>query len=182
SSSIRDNVMESLSGVQGDNSVKIFGPDLRHLEDLAYQVKNRLEGIRGIGDSVGIYRIMGQSNLEFRVDRKKCARWGINVADVNNVIDGAVRGRALTQMIEGEKTFDVTPRWPAKDRQDLSSILEIPVDVIANQVTAGSAPGAAQSPFTGASAGRSSYGLRLAAPGLAGSGGDRRLTRLLPPA
>src|SRR5439155_3320383 len=144
SSYIRDNVMESLSGVQGDNSVKIFGPDLRHLEELAYQVKNRLEGIRGIGDSVGIYRIMGQSNHEFRVDRKKCARWGINVADVNNVIDGAVRGRALTQMIEGEKTFDVTPRWPAKDRQDLSSILEIPVDVVANQVTAGSAPGAAQ--------------------------------------
>src|SRR5262249_55664938 len=124
---------------------------------------------RGIGDSVGIYRIMGQSNLEFRVDRKKCARWGINVADVNNVVDGAVRGRALTQMIEGEKTFDVTPRWPMKDRQDLSSILEIPVDVVANQVTPGSAPGVAQSPFTGPSAGPSPYGSGMPAPALTGN-------------
>src|SRR5262249_27351847 len=180
SSYIRDNVMESLSGVEGDNSVKIFGPDLRRLEELAYQVKSRLEGIRGIGDSVGIYRIMGQSNLEFRVDRKKCARWGINVADVNNVIDGAVRGKALTQMIEGEKTFDVTPRWPAKDREDLSSILEMPVDVLANQVTPGSAPGVAASPFSGASVGPSPYGSGTPAPALSGNVGNATYNAFLP--
>src|SRR5207253_502842 len=65
SQNIRDNVMESLSGVKGDNSIKIFGPDLSKLEDLATAVKLRLEDVKGIGETVGVFRIMGQSNLEF---------------------------------------------------------------------------------------------------------------------
>src|SRR6202011_2620744 len=85
---IRDNVMEAISGVKGDNSVKIYGPDLDKLEALAERVKNKLVEIRGIYD-LGIYRIMGQSNLEFAVDKEKCKRWGIQVADVNNVINSA---------------------------------------------------------------------------------------------
>jgi cobalt-zinc-cadmium resistance protein CzcA len=96
SRNIRDNVMEALSGVKGDNSVKIFGPDLDKLEELAEKVRNRLEKVRGIGANVGIFHIMGRSNLEFRVDRGKCERWGVAVADVNNVINTAVRGQAFT--------------------------------------------------------------------------------------
>src|SRR5207245_8385893 len=82
---IRDNVMESLSGVKGDNSVKIIGPDLEELERLAEQVKNTLDGITGI-ENVGVFRIQGQSNLEFPVNRAACNTWGISVADVHNVI------------------------------------------------------------------------------------------------
>src|SRR5205085_4750232 len=84
---IRDNVMEALSGVQGDNSIKIIGPDLVELERIAERVKDRLEHVRGIGPgNVDIFRIMGQTNVEFVVDREKCKRWGVQVADVNNVI------------------------------------------------------------------------------------------------
>src|SRR5262249_27160485 len=124
---IRDNVMEAISGVKGDNSVKIYGPDLAKLEELAHKTKNILSGIHGLYD-IGIFRIMGQPNLEFAVDKEKCNRWGMHVADVNNVIDSAVHGKALTQMVEGEKTFDITLRWALQRREDESSILEIPVD------------------------------------------------------
>src|SRR5207244_12063197 len=70
---IRDNVMESLSGVKGDNSVKIIGPDLEELERLAEQVKNILDGIPGI-ENAGVFRIKGQPNLEFDVNRERCNR------------------------------------------------------------------------------------------------------------
>jgi cobalt-zinc-cadmium resistance protein CzcA len=180
SQNIRDNVMEALSGVKGDNSVKIFGPDLTKLEDLAEKVKQRLEQVRGIGENVGIFRLMGQSDLVFRVDRKKCERWGINVADVNNVIDTAVRGKAMTQMVEGEKLIDITLRWPQKDRSDPSAILDIPVDVIANQVTPGLAPGAPQTPLTGPNTGVSPQGTVVPMPSLSGSTNNALYSNFLP--
>src|SRR5438093_490124 len=96
SQNIRDNVMESLSGVKGDNSVKIIGPDLEELERLAEQVRRTLEGIAGI-ENVGVFRIQGQSNLEFPVSRSACNLWGISVADVHNVIQTALGGKAFTQ-------------------------------------------------------------------------------------
>jgi len=154
---IRDNVMEAISGVKGDNSVKIYGPDLDKLEELAEKTKNTLATIKGL-DGLGIYRIMGQSNLEFAVDKEKCKRWGVQVADVNNVINTAVHGNAMTQMVEGEKLFDVTLRWPMVLRQDQSSVLEIPVDIINNTLTPGSVPGAQQTTITGPSTGPSSTG------------------------
>ena len=113
---IRDNVMEAISGVKGDNCVKIYGPDLDELEELAEQDQDRdCRKIQGLHD-LGIYRIMGQSNLEFAVDKEKCKRWGVQVADVNNVINTAVHGNAMTQMVEGEKLFDITLRWPLARR------------------------------------------------------------------
>jgi heavy metal efflux system protein len=166
---IRDNVMEALSGVQGDNSVKIFGPDLATLEAVAEKVKDRLATVRGIEDRTGIFRIMGQTDLEFRVDRDKCKYWGVSVNDVNNVITSALRGQALTQMVEGEKFFDITVRWPPHRRQDLSAILEIPVDVTNNQVAQGSASNSTQTVFSGPSAGPVSSGLGTALPSLFGN-------------
>ena len=154
---IRDNVMEAISGVKGDNSVKIYGPDLEELERLAEKVKNELAQVRGLYD-LGIYRIMGQSNLEFAVDKDKCKRWGVQVADVNNVINSAVHGAPFTQMIEGEKTFDVTLRWPMFHRQDQSSILEIPVDIGNNSLSQGSIPGTQQTTITGPQTGPSATG------------------------
>jgi cobalt-zinc-cadmium resistance protein CzcA len=142
---IRDNVTEAMAGVKGDNSVKIFGPDLEKLEDLADQLKNILRDISGI-EEVGVYSIMGQSNLEFRIDLDKCARWGVSAADVNNVIQSAVGGKAFTLMIEGEKTFDISIRWPNALRGSETSILDIPLDVTNNQVVVASGPGPIPSP------------------------------------
>jgi cobalt-zinc-cadmium resistance protein CzcA len=167
---IRDNVMEALSGVQGDNSVKIIGPDLAELEKLADKVKERMETVRGIGhDNVGIFRLMGQSNIEFRVDRTKCKRWGVSVGDVNNVLNTAVGGNAVSQMVEGEKFFDITLRWPKFRRDDLTAILNIPVDITNNQVTSTVAAAAAQTLFTGPSVGPATIGTALAMPAQGGS-------------
>jgi heavy metal efflux system protein len=166
---IRDNVMEAISGVKGDNSVKIYGPDLVKLEELAEQTKNVLLNIHGLFD-IGVFRIMGQSNLEFAVDMEKCKHWGVQVADVNNVIDSAVHGKALTQMVEGEKTFDITLRWPYYRRQDEASILEIPVDIGNNQVPASFQPGSQQTTVAGSSTGPSSSGTSVANPAVIGTG------------
>jgi cobalt-zinc-cadmium resistance protein CzcA len=145
SQNIRDNVMESLSGVKGDNSLKIFGPDLEALEDLADKVKNKLRTVRGI-KNVGVFNIVGQTNLEFRIDLDKCKRWGVSAADVNNVVQTALGGKAFATMIEGEKMFDVTVRWPAWRRGSESSILDIPVDITNNQVIVAAGPGMTPSP------------------------------------
>src|SRR5439155_17546316 len=138
-------------------SVKIYGPDLDRLEDLAEKTKNALTKVHGIYDA-GIYRIMGQSNLEFAVDKDKCKYWGIQVADVNAVINSAVHGAAMTQMVEGEKTFDITLRWPKHRREDQESLLEIPVDVQNNQVTSGSNPMSGATRWTGSQSGPSTAG------------------------
>ncbi len=131
---IRDNVLETLSGVKGENAVKIFGPDLDKLEEIAENVKATLSGVPGIVN-VGIFRIKGQANLEFAVDRAKCAQWNVSVADVQNVLSTAVGGKSLTQVVEGEKKFDVTLRWPERLRHNEETILDIPVEVIRNRVT-----------------------------------------------
>jgi heavy metal efflux system protein len=160
---IRDNVMEAISGVKGDNSVKIYGPDLEQLEALADKTKDVLNGIDGISDP-GIYRIMGQSNLEFAVDKDKCKYWGVQVADVNAVINSAVHGAAATQMVEGEKTFDITLRWPRKRRDDAEAILDIPVDIQNNQLTSGSSPAVGQTQWRGQQTGPSTTGSSLPNP------------------
>src|SRR4029079_2877714 len=133
---IRDNVMESLSGVKGENSVKIIGPDLDKLEKLAVQFRNVLSRVPGVSDP-GIFRIKGQTNLSFPIDRGKCALWGVNVADVEDVIETAVGGMHLSEMVEGERRFDITLRWPEELRKTADDILEIPVDIVKNTVTEG---------------------------------------------
>jgi cobalt-zinc-cadmium resistance protein CzcA len=130
---IRDNVMEALSGVKGENSIKVFGPDLDKLEELAEKIKEMLSAVKGV-DNAGVFRTQGQSNLEFPVDRRKCARWNVSVADVENVIAAAVGGKAATRMTEGGKTFDVTIRYPEALRNNEQAILNIPVEVTGNQV------------------------------------------------
>jgi cobalt-zinc-cadmium resistance protein CzcA len=149
---IRDNVMESLSGVKGDNSVKIIGPDLHKLEEIAEQVKAILSDVPGMKE-VGVFHVLGQPNLELPVDRDKCKQWGVSVADVNAVISAAVGGKAVSQMVEGEKSFDVTLRWPPPLRKSLADILNIPVDITNNMVTPGYIGGTSQTPQTGATVG-----------------------------
>ncbi|MGA2706356.1 MAG: efflux RND transporter permease subunit, partial [Isosphaeraceae bacterium] len=133
SQNIRDNVLEALSGVKGDNSLKIFGPDLDQLELLAEKAKNILQDVPGVAN-VGIFHVRGTSHLEFRVDPEKCQKWGLSTADVNNVVSSAVGAKAMSSMVEGEKLFDISVRWPKWRRSSETSILDIPVDIINNQV------------------------------------------------
>jgi len=164
---IRDNVMEAISGVKGDNCVKIYGPDLAKLEELAEKTKNELARIPGLHD-LGIYHIMGQSNFEFVVDKEKCKRYGVQVGDVNNVVNTAVHGAPLTQMVEGEKTFDITLRWPQVRRQDEKSILDIPVDISNLTLTPTAASQTQQTPFTGVGSNPSATGTQIPRPTLIG--------------
>jgi cobalt-zinc-cadmium resistance protein CzcA len=171
---IRDNVMESLSGVKGDNSVKIIGPDLDVLEETAAKVKAALEArdengepkVRGVA-SVGIFRIKGLANLEFRPDPAKVRRFGISTADVNAVID-AIRGNAVTQVVEGEKRWDLVVRWPERLRNSEAAIKNLSVDVQNNNVTPGLVGGTSPTPLTAASIGLSAAGTSLAGPAFFG--------------
>jgi cobalt-zinc-cadmium resistance protein CzcA len=133
SQNIRDNVLEALSGIKGDNSLKIFGPDIDQLELLATKAKNILQGIQGVAN-VGIFHVRGASHLEFRVDPEKCQKWGVMTADVNNVVSSAMGASPMSTMVEGEKRFDISVRWPRWRRSDETSILDIPVDIVNNQV------------------------------------------------
>jgi cobalt-zinc-cadmium resistance protein CzcA len=168
SQNIRDNVMESISGVKGDNSVKIFGPDLEELQRLAGQVEARLEGIPGVED-VGVLEVMGQPNLEIPWDPDKCKRWGVTVADLQNVIQTAVGGQPFSTMIEGEKRFDVTLRWPQPLRDNVRAILDVPVDVINNQVASSYQPAVGPNRAIGGAVGLTTYGSTNPGPSIFGS-------------
>ncbi len=125
---IRDNVEEALSGVKGANSVKLFGTDLVKLEEVAAKVANQLRSVRGI-ENVGVFHIVGQPSLEIRIDRRACARYGVNVADVEAVVQVAVGGKTFSQMVEGEKLYDIVLRLPEAFRDDPDVIARIPIDV-----------------------------------------------------
>jgi cobalt-zinc-cadmium resistance protein CzcA len=165
---IRDNVLEVLSGVQGENSVKIIGPELTELERLGKQVATAIGDVRGIKD-VGLYRIMGQTILELPIDRQKCSLWNISVADALNVVETAIGGKVASTMIEGEKTFDITLRWPKALRADETAILDIPVDVTDHVVTGGSTGDLDPTTQTGAGRGVSSIGSVSTMPSPTGS-------------
>lgn len=170
SQQIRDNVMEVLSGVQGENSVKIIGNDLDRLEQLGQQIDSALRRIPGIAD-VGVYRIKGQTNLEFPIDLRKCAYYNVTVTDVEHVVQTAVAGLPVTRMIEGERSYDITLRWPERLRSDEEMILNIPVDVTSNRVTSSSSM-IEQTASTGPAAGLSAMGTSRFMPSITGSALD----------
>jgi cobalt-zinc-cadmium resistance protein CzcA len=118
---ISDNMEEAVSGVKGELSVKLYGDDLRTLEHKAEEIQAQMEVIKGIHD-LGIFRIIGQPNLNYTVDRAAAARWGINVADIQDAIQTAVGANALTQVQQGEARFDVTLRYQQQFRDTREAI------------------------------------------------------------
>ena len=121
---ISDNMEEAVSGVKGELAVKLYGDDLRTLERTAETIQSQMATVRGVSD-LGIFRIVGQPNLNFKVDRDSAARWGINVADIQDAIQTAVGSNAVTQVQQGEARFDVTLRYqkPYRDtRQAIENI------------------------------------------------------------
>ncbi|SIN98835.1 cobalt-zinc-cadmium resistance protein CzcA [Singulisphaera sp. GP187] len=133
---IRDNVDEALSGVKGANSVKLSGNDLKILEEKGQQLVNVLRTVRGI-ENVGLFHIVGQPNMEIDINRAACARYGVNVADVERVVQVTIGGRAFSQMVEGEKLYDIVLRLPDELRDDPTVIGRIPIDVPGNDAGEG---------------------------------------------
>jgi RNA polymerase sigma factor (sigma-70 family) len=125
----------------GAGLLKIIGPDFEKLERLAGKARGELQELAGVS-GVHVRHVLGKTRLVFRVDPDKCARWGVSVADVNKFIAAALGGQGPSHMAEGEKLFDVVIRWPKGPRTNETSILDIPVDVVNNQVVPASGPGA----------------------------------------
>jgi cobalt-zinc-cadmium resistance protein CzcA len=126
SQNIEDNVEEAVSGVKGENSIKLFGPDLRILEDKSDEIAQRVEKVPGIQD-VGVFHQLGQPNLLVKVDRERCARYGLAPNDVNTIVQAAIGGQVATTILEGERRFDLVVRLLPEYREDETRIRSIPV-------------------------------------------------------
>jgi cobalt-zinc-cadmium resistance protein CzcA len=121
---IEDNMEEAVSGVKGELATKVYGDDLHVLEDKANQVAAIMSHIKGITD-LGVFQVTGQPDLDFVVDRQAAARWGINVADVQDAIQTAVGGNALTQVLRGEQVYNLTLRYLPQYRDTSEAIKDI---------------------------------------------------------
>jgi len=123
---IEDNIEEGISGVKGVNSVKIIGPNLEVLTKLAEQVRDQMSAVRGITD-LGIFPVLGQPNLNIKVDRAKAARYGLNSGDVNSVIQAAMGGAVATSVLEGDRQFNLVVRYTPEYRDSIEKIHNIKV-------------------------------------------------------
>jgi heavy metal efflux system protein len=123
---IQDNIEEAVSGVKGENSVKIFGRDLAELARLSKSVKSEIAEVPGVTDP-GVFNLLGQPNLVVRIDRAKAARYGFSVGDVNSVVQAAVGGQEVTRVYEGEMNFALTVRLAEEYRRNVDAIRSIPV-------------------------------------------------------
>ena len=126
SQNIQDNIEEAISGVKGANSVKIIGPNLNVLEELAAQVMAQMSMVRGVAD-LGIFHVVGQPNLNIRVDRARAARYGLNTGDVNTVIQAAMGGAVASQVLEGDRSFNLTVRLAPQYRDNPEAVGNIKV-------------------------------------------------------
>jgi cobalt-zinc-cadmium resistance protein CzcA len=121
---IADNMEEAVSGVKGELAIKIYGTDLKLLEEKGDQIVNALRGVPGIQD-LGLFRVIGQPNLNFVVNRDQASRFGINVSDVQDAVQTAVGGNAVTQVLQGEQRYDLVPRYIAPYRSTRQAIANI---------------------------------------------------------
>jgi cobalt-zinc-cadmium resistance protein CzcA len=121
---IEDNVDETLTGTKGGLAAKLFGPDLTVLESKADEMKAVMEKIPGVKD-LGVQRDTGQPNLDFTIDRAACARWGINVADVQDAVQTAVGGNAVSQVLQGEAVYNLVVRYQLPYRDTREAIRNI---------------------------------------------------------
>ncbi len=132
---IQDNVEEGLSGVKGANSAKIIGPDLATLEKIARAAMREMAQVRGITD-LGAFWVLGQPNLNIRIDRKRAARYGLSVNDVNNVVQAALGGTVATTLLEADRQFGVAVRLAPEYRNNIDEVRNLKVGV---QTSAGNA-------------------------------------------
>lgn len=121
---IEDNVDETLTGTKGGLAVKVYGNDLKTLEQKGEEIMQQMSTVPGVKD-IGLFRDMGQPNLEFVVDRQASARFGINVADIQDAVQTAVGGNAVSQVLQGEARYDVVVRYKEPYRNSQEAIANI---------------------------------------------------------
>jgi cobalt-zinc-cadmium resistance protein CzcA len=123
---IQDNIEEGLSGVKGANSVKIVGPDLHELEKLSDDVLHQMRQVKGVQD-LGVFRVLGQPNLNITIDRARAARYGLNTGDINAVVQAAAGGTQATTVLEDDRQFSLVVRVAAPFRNNVEAIDNLPV-------------------------------------------------------
>ena len=121
---IEDNMEEAVSGVKGELATKIYGDDLKLLEDKADQIVNTMRQVKGVED-LGVFRVLGQPNINFEVDRQQAARYQINVADIQEAIQTAAGGSALSQVLQGEARYDLVLRYLPQYRTTREALEDI---------------------------------------------------------
>ncbi len=121
---IADNMEEAVSGVKGELATKVYGDDLRVLEDKADEIVGVMRQVKGIED-LGVFRVLGQPNLNVTVDRQQAARYQINVSDVQDAVQTAVGGNALAQVLQGEQRYDLVLRYLPPYRSTQEAIANI---------------------------------------------------------
>jgi cobalt-zinc-cadmium resistance protein CzcA len=126
SQTIQDNVEEAMSGVKGENSIKLFGDNLNELESTANQIAEAMASVEGVVD-LDVIREIGQPNLLVRIDRERAARYGVLPSDVNAIVQAAIGGQAVTQVLDGDRRFDVVVRFLPQYRGTEEAISNIPV-------------------------------------------------------
>lgn len=130
---IQDNVEEAISGVKGEIAIKVFGSDLQTLQDKADQITHILAGIRGASD-VAAEQQAGLAQVIVDIDRAKISRYGINVADVEQVLEIGMGGKAASQFLEGERRFDIALRYAENARDSISGLQSLTVQTPAGQL------------------------------------------------
>lgn len=123
---IATRVDELLSGVKAQIAVKLFGPDLKVLADKAAEIEQAMSKVRGVAD-LQTEQIEGLAQINIKVDRPAAARYGVNVSDVNDIVETAIAGRAATQLLEGDKRSDIVVRFPKGLREDLARLKDLQV-------------------------------------------------------
>jgi heavy metal efflux system protein len=123
---IQDNIEEGLSGVKGANSIKIIGRNLETLEQIAGLVMREMTQVRGVAD-LGLFPVLGQPNLNIKVDRDRAARYGLNAGDVNTVVQAALGGAVATTLLEADRQFNVTVRVSPEYRDSVDAVRKIKV-------------------------------------------------------
>jgi heavy metal efflux system protein len=123
---IEDNIEEGISGVKGSNSVKVIGPNLETITKIAEQVRDQMSQVRGVAD-LGIFPVLGQPNLNIKIDRAKAARYGLNSGDVNSVIQAAMGGAVATSVLESDRQFDLVVRYTPEYRDSIEKVGDIRV-------------------------------------------------------
>jgi heavy metal efflux system protein len=123
---IQDNIEEAVSGVKGENSIKIFGRELGELERLSKAVKGEMGKVQGVRDPAA-FNLLGQPNLVIKVNRETAARYGFSVADINAVVQAAIGGQEVSRVYEGEMNFGLTVRLAPEFRTSVDAIRAIPV-------------------------------------------------------
>jgi cobalt-zinc-cadmium resistance protein CzcA len=121
---IADNMEEAVSGVKGELAIKIYGDDLKTLESKGEEIVNVMKSVPGVSD-LGLFRVIGQPNLEFTVDRVAASRYNLNVEDVQDAVETAVGGKAVTQVLEGEQRYDLVVRYQAPYRNTQEAVEKI---------------------------------------------------------